>query len=335
MILRFCSGSVDAVEALEELRRARRPTTSGMLKWPRNSSTTCSASPARSRPLSTKTQVSCRRSPCAAAAPRPRSRRRRRARRSPGRRRPASRMRAIAASRNAPCVQSPRQPATRRRKFSRSACAARRVHHLGVELHAVDAPLVVGDRGEGRAVRGRDHAEARRQRRRPCRRGSSRPARARRLEHAVEQGAAVDHVDERAAELAVMADLDLAAELRADGLLAVADAEHRHAQLEHRVRRARRRGLGGRGRAAGQDDRLGRERADRRRRRRCTAGSRSRRRPRARGARSAGCTGSRSRGSGRARSWRPARQQLGGALRQGGQPDISEAQAYPARRDAS
>ena len=35
-----------------------------------------------------------------------------------------------------------------------------------------------------------------------------------------------------------MADLDLAAELGADRLLAVADAEHRHAQLEHRVRGA-------------------------------------------------------------------------------------------------
>ncbi len=48
------------------------------------------------------------------------------------------------------------------------------------------------------------------------------------LEHALEQGAAALHVDERAAELAVMADLDLAAELGADGLLAVADAEDRH-----------------------------------------------------------------------------------------------------------
>ena len=60
------------------------------------------------------------------------------------------------------------------------------------------------------------------------------------LEHALEQGAAVLHVDERAAELAVMADLDLAAELGADGLHAVADAEDRHAQLEHRRGRARR-----------------------------------------------------------------------------------------------
>ena len=38
--------------------------------------------------------------------------------------------------------------------------------------------------------------------------------------------------------------------------LAVADAEHRHAGLEHDLRRARAADLGGRGRAAGQDDGL-------------------------------------------------------------------------------
>src|SRR5690606_8066034 len=81
-------------------------------------------------------------------------------------------------------------------------------------------------------------------------------------EYALEQGAAVDHLDERAPELAVLADLDLAAELGADGLLAVADAQDGHAQLEHRLRRRGRCDLGGRGRPAREDDRLRRERAD-------------------------------------------------------------------------
>ena len=41
--------------------------------------------------------------------------------------------------------------------------AARRVHHFGMELHAVEAALIVGDGGEGRAVADRDDAKARRQ----------------------------------------------------------------------------------------------------------------------------------------------------------------------------
>jgi hypothetical protein len=57
------------------------------------------------------------------------------------------------------------------------------------------------------------------------------------------------------AELAVMAALDLAAEGRADGLLAVADAQHRHPDLEDRRIGAGGLLLGGAGRAAGQDDR--------------------------------------------------------------------------------
>ena len=41
--------------------------------------------------------------------------------------------------------------------------AARRVRDFGVELHAVDAPGVVGDRGERRGVGGGDHAKPGRQ----------------------------------------------------------------------------------------------------------------------------------------------------------------------------
>ena len=62
--------------------------------------------------------------------------------------------------------------------------------------------------------------------------------------------------DVAAAEFAVMAAFDLAAELLGHRHLAVADAEHRHARVEHRLRRARRAGLHHAGGAAGEDDRL-------------------------------------------------------------------------------
>ena len=63
-------------------------------------------------------------------------------------------------------------------------------------------------------------------------------------------------LDIGAAELAVMAALDRAAELGRHGHLAVADAEHGHAGLEDRLRRARRAFLVHRVRPAGQDHRL-------------------------------------------------------------------------------
>ena len=57
--------------------------------------------------------------------------------------------------------------------------ADRRVDDLRVELHAVEAPLLVGDRGEGRGVAVRERARSRAAAPSPCRRGSSRPAPAR------------------------------------------------------------------------------------------------------------------------------------------------------------
>ena len=149
------------------------------------------------------------------------------------------------------------------REVLEQGLAARRVHDFGMELHAVDAPGVVGDRGERRGVRRRDHAKPGRQSYDLVAVAHPHLLARAGLEHAFEQRAVPLHVDEGAAELAVMADLDLAAELGADGLLAVADAEDRNFQLEHRGGRARRLGLGGRGRPAGENDRLRRERPDR------------------------------------------------------------------------
>ena len=64
------------------------------------------------------------------------------------------------------------------------------------------------------------------------------------------------------AELMHRTRLDAATQLRGHGLHAVADAQHRHAQLEHRTGRGRRTGLRHRLRAARQDDALGREGAN-------------------------------------------------------------------------
>jgi hypothetical protein len=63
-------------------------------------------------------------------------------------------------------------------------------------------------------------------------------------------------LDLGAAELAMMPALDLAAELRRHGLLAVADAEHGDAGVEDLLRRAGRDRLRHRGRPAGEDHAL-------------------------------------------------------------------------------
>ncbi len=71
------------------------------------------------------------------------------------------------------------------------------------------------------------------------------------------------HLDLGAAEFAMMAGLDLAAELRRHGLLAVADAEHRHAGLVDRQRRQRRVLVEHRSGAAGQNHAFRPHRAER------------------------------------------------------------------------
>ena len=76
-------------------------------------------------------------------------------------------------------------------------------------------------------------------------------------QHAVEQRRIVDDLELGAAELAGVPAFDLAAEGRHHGLLAIADAEHRHAGVENGLRRLRRARLMHAGRAARQDDGLG------------------------------------------------------------------------------
>ena len=133
--------------------------------------------------------------------------------------------------------------------------AVRRVHHFGVKHQPVVFARLVLDDGERRVRRNAGHLEARRHL------GDAvAVAHPDGIAFAVapdilEQVARrLHHLDVGAAEFAVMAALDRAAELRRHRHLAVADAEHRHAGVEDRLRRARRAGLVNRRGAAGEDD---------------------------------------------------------------------------------
>ena len=165
--------------------------------------------------------------------------------------------------------------------------AVRRVHHLEMELRGVEFARLVGDHRDRRVRRGRDRAEAWRQLGHPV--AVAHPDRIflALLPDAVEQLGIFRDLDLGAAELAVMPALDLAAELLRHRLLAVADAEHRHAGLVDRLRRERRILVEHRGRARPRGSR--RAAASRRRRRPHSGTARSRNRPppRARAARSA------------------------------------------------
>ena len=134
--------------------------------------------------------------------------------------------------------------------------AVRRVHHFGVEHQAVIFALLVLDHRERRVRRDAGDRKARRHLGDAV--AMAHPDRML-LAHApggFEQLARRLDLDIGAAEFAVMAALDLAAELGRHGHLAVADAEHGHAGIEDRLRRARRAFLVHRFRAAGEDHRL-------------------------------------------------------------------------------
>src|SRR5579864_2451861 len=134
--------------------------------------------------------------------------------------------------------------------------AVRGVHDFGVELNAVELALFVGDHGVRRIVRRCEHVEAWRDGGdlvamvHPDRLGVARPR------DTVEQKRILRHEDVGAAELAVMAGLDPAAELLAHRHLAIADPEHWNAERKNLLRRARRMRLGDAGRTAGEDDRF-------------------------------------------------------------------------------
>ncbi len=121
--------------------------------------------------------------------------------------------------------------------------ALRRVHHLGMELHAIELPRIVGDRRERRAGRDADGAKAWRQPRHAVAVAHPHLRPLAFLEHAIEERGLVDDLQLGAAELAVVPALDGSAERSHHGLLAIADAEHGDARVEHGLRRLRRAGL--------------------------------------------------------------------------------------------
>src|SRR5262245_11929040 len=104
----------------------------------------------------------------------------------------------------------------------------RRVHHFEMELRRVAFARLVGDHRDWRVRRRRDRAETRRQFGDAV--AVAHPDRIflALLPDAVEELGILRHLDLGAAELAVMAALDLAAELLRHRLLAVADPEYRH-----------------------------------------------------------------------------------------------------------
>ena len=131
--------------------------------------------------------------------------------------------------------------------------AVRGVHDFEMELRGVEFALVVGDHGDRRVGRGAGGDKALRQLGDAVAVAHPHRIFLADLPDAVGERGRRRHFDLGAAEFAVMAALDLAAELRRHGLLAVADAEHRHAGLIDRQRRQRRVLVEHRSGAAGQD----------------------------------------------------------------------------------
>jgi hypothetical protein len=116
--------------------------------------------------------------------------------------------------------------------------AVGRVHDLGVKLNAVEAALVVGRRSEGGTGRLSDDPEAFGKNVDLVAVAHPDLVALARRPQAVEQAALVRHLEEGAAELAMIARHYLAAELLGHKLLPVANAEHGQLRLEQRVRRA-------------------------------------------------------------------------------------------------
>ncbi len=135
--------------------------------------------------------------------------------------------------------------------------AVGRVHHFEVELGGVEPARVVGDDGDRRIRRCRHRPEAGRRMGHPVAMAHPHRIALALAPDAVEQCAAVGHLDLGAAELAGVAALHFAAELFRHRLLAVADAEHRHAGVKQRRRRHRGVTVEHRGGAAGQDHAAG------------------------------------------------------------------------------
>ena len=135
----------------------------------------------------------------------------------------------------------------------------RRVHHLGVELHAVEMAFIIRNGGKRRAFGNSNNLEPVREFRHAVAvahpdllAGTGAP-------DAFENRAGLLHLDVGAAEFLVVGAFDLAAKLLDHRLLAVANAEQRQSEIEYEFRRARGIGFGHAGRAAGENNTLRRE----------------------------------------------------------------------------
>jgi hypothetical protein len=134
--------------------------------------------------------------------------------------------------------------------------AVRRVHDLEVELGGVESAGLVGDHGDRRVRRGADHAETRGQRGDAVAVAHPHGIALALAPDALEQRRVLGHQHLGTAELAMVPALDHAAELLRHRLLAVADAEDRHAGRVDAGRRQRRVLVEHRGRAAREDHTL-------------------------------------------------------------------------------
>ena len=196
-------------------------------------------------------------------------------------------MRAISSSRKAGHRPIAFEAGDLEKEIGEELGAVGRVNHLGVEHCRVVPALFVGCDGVRRVLRHRIDPEAVRQARHAIAVAHPYRVAPARSPHALEQGAGLQDLDIRAAEFRRMPAFNLAAELLAQGLLAVANGEDRDAALEDFRRRAGAARLRNRRRSAGQDHGLGLEPRERFGQPSRTGGSRNRRRPRARAARSA------------------------------------------------
>ena len=138
-------------------------------------------------------------------------------------------------------------------EIAQQSGAVRRVHHFEVELGGVEFARLVGDHGDRRVRRGGDDAKAFGEPRHAIAMAHPHRIFFADLPDAVEDCRGRGDVDLGAAELAVMAAFDLAAELMRHRLLAIADAKHRHARLIKLDRRQRRVVVEHGRRAAGED----------------------------------------------------------------------------------
>ncbi len=250
--LRLASGSLSPASRARK-RSSASTATSGTLKWSRKAEMTCSPSFLRIRPWSTNTHVSWS---------------------------PIARCTSSAATDESTPPESPQMTLPRPdlgadrgdlllddRRGAPAALAAAdvlqerrqdllpvgRVDDLGVELDAVDPPLDVLERRDGRLGRRRQRRVARR--RLVHRVAVRHPARLLRR-RAGQQPAGLADGQPRAAELADLGALDAPAERQHDRLHAVADAQHRDPELEQlRVQPRRARRVHGR-RAAREDQAL-------------------------------------------------------------------------------